>query len=88
MLLFLIFVYVWNQLEQLDQALLQQKPSANAVATLEKVIEIQSKLEGARQRVLNKNSFALKDVPVRSFMHIHKNECDQRLLVGIWRGLY
>ncbi|KAJ6654803.1 hypothetical protein lerEdw1_006492 [Lerista edwardsae] len=31
------------ELEQPDQALLQQKPSANAVATLEKVIEIQSK---------------------------------------------
>ncbi|XP_060112642.1 histone deacetylase 5 isoform X4 [Heteronotia binoei] len=31
------------ELEQLDEALLQQKPNANAVATLEKVIEIQSK---------------------------------------------
>ncbi|XP_053121605.1 histone deacetylase 5 isoform X2 [Hemicordylus capensis] len=31
------------ELEQLDQALLQQKPNANAVATLEKVIDIQSK---------------------------------------------
>ncbi|XP_066484883.1 histone deacetylase 5 isoform X2 [Tiliqua scincoides] len=31
------------ELEQPDQALLQQKPNANAVATLEKVIEIQSK---------------------------------------------
>ncbi|KAM3821424.1 histone deacetylase 5 isoform 2-T2 [Vipera latastei] len=31
------------ELEQLDQALLQQKPNANAIATLENVIEIQSK---------------------------------------------
>ncbi|KAH0626718.1 hypothetical protein JD844_001846 [Phrynosoma platyrhinos] len=31
------------ELEQLDQTLLQQKPNANAVATLENVIEIQSK---------------------------------------------
>uniref|UniRef100_A0ACB8EUJ7 Histone deacetylase 5 n=2 Tax=Sphaerodactylus townsendi TaxID=933632 RepID=A0ACB8EUJ7_9SAUR len=31
------------ELEPLDEALLHQKPSANAVATLEKVIEIQSK---------------------------------------------
>ncbi|ETE73949.1 Histone deacetylase 5, partial [Ophiophagus hannah] len=30
-------------LEQLDQALLQQKPNSNAIATLENVIEIQSK---------------------------------------------
>lgn len=30
------------QLEPLDPSLLQQKPNANAVATLEKVIEIQS----------------------------------------------
>ncbi|XP_034271298.1 histone deacetylase 5 isoform X2 [Pantherophis guttatus] len=31
------------ELEQLDQALLQQKPNSNAIATLEHVIEIQSK---------------------------------------------
>ncbi|XP_053217675.1 histone deacetylase 5 isoform X6 [Podarcis raffonei] len=31
------------ELEQMDQALLRQKPNANAVATLENVIEIQSK---------------------------------------------
>ncbi|XP_074979739.1 histone deacetylase 5 isoform X4 [Caretta caretta] len=31
------------ELEPLDQALLQQKPNVNAVATLEKIIEIQSK---------------------------------------------
>ncbi|XP_026525443.1 histone deacetylase 5 isoform X2 [Notechis scutatus] len=31
------------ELEQLDQALLQQKPNSNAIATLENVIEIQSK---------------------------------------------
>lgn len=30
------------QLQPLDEAVLQQKPSVNAVATLEKVIEIQS----------------------------------------------
>lgn len=30
------------QLEPLDPSLLQQKPNVNAVATLEKVIEIQS----------------------------------------------
>lgn len=34
------------QLEQLDQALLQQKPNPNAIATLEHVIEIQSKFFG------------------------------------------
>uniref|UniRef100_A0A670J382 Histone deacetylase n=1 Tax=Podarcis muralis TaxID=64176 RepID=A0A670J382_PODMU len=32
-----------SALEQMDQALLRQKPNANAVATLENVIEIQSK---------------------------------------------
>uniref|UniRef100_A0A8C0GGQ8 Histone deacetylase n=1 Tax=Chelonoidis abingdonii TaxID=106734 RepID=A0A8C0GGQ8_CHEAB len=34
------------ELDPLDQALLQQKPNVNAVATLEKVIEIQSKWGG------------------------------------------
>lgn len=34
------------QLEPLDPALLQQKPNVNAVATLEKVIEIQSENGG------------------------------------------
>lgn len=35
------------QLQPLDEAVLQQKPSVNAVATLEKVIEIQSAWGGA-----------------------------------------
>lgn len=34
-----------SQLDPLDPAILQQKPNVNAVTTLEKVIEIQSKWE-------------------------------------------
>lgn len=35
-------LFFLRQLQPLDDAVLQQKPSVNAVATLEKVIEIQS----------------------------------------------
>lgn len=38
------------ELQPLDEAVLQQKPSVNAVATLEKVIEIQSKHWSCVQR--------------------------------------
>ncbi|XP_017595978.1 PREDICTED: histone deacetylase 5 [Corvus brachyrhynchos] len=38
------------ELEPLDPALLQQKPNVNAVATLEKVIEIQSRHWGCVRR--------------------------------------
>ena len=40
------------QLEPLDESLLQQKPNVNAVATLEKVIEIQSEPLGGTWGVL------------------------------------
>lgn len=38
----LSLLFFFCQLQPLDEAVLQQKPSVNAVATLEKVIEIQS----------------------------------------------
>ena len=38
----LSLLFFLHQLQPLDEAVLQQKPSVNAVATLEKVIEIQS----------------------------------------------
>lgn len=38
----LTLLFFLCQLQPLDEAVLQQKPSVNAVATLEKVIEIQS----------------------------------------------